>query len=343
MLRIDPAYVAAARSAQSGEELHGLLQNAIRLEHGTIPPYLTAAFSLKLGVNTPIIGIISGIAKEEMLHMAIVANVLNAIGGRPQIDREGFVPTYPGPLPMNIAGGLQVGLKKFSKDLVRDVFMEIEAPEHPIHFRSAAAAAAEFATIGQFYRAVIDKITELGDGIFIGDVARQVVEDAGFHSQQLFAITNVETATRALQRVVKDGEGTTALPLDEDGKLAHYYVFEQIVRGRKLVEDATAPNGYSYTGAEIGFNPEDVWDLPDNPKASDYPAGSPERGKVDAFNAAYSRLLHLLQQAFDGSPGVVLAAVDAMRDLRDLAADVVSTADPRTGKQLGVAFEYVAA
>jgi hypothetical protein len=244
MLRIDPSYVAAATSAHSADDLHELLQNAIRLEHATIPPYLTAAYSLKLGINTQIIGIIFSIAREEMLHMAIVANVLNAIGGRPLIDHEEFVPAYPGPLPMGIAGGLQVGLEKFSKYLIHEVFMEIEAPEHPIHFPGALATAG-FATIGQFYRAIRDKIKELGDSIVTGDPARQVIRNAGFPPSQLFAIMNVDTATRALERVVKDGEGTTALPLDEDGRLAHYYLFEQIVRGRRLIQGPTAPNGYS--------------------------------------------------------------------------------------------------
>jgi hypothetical protein len=244
---------------------------------------------------------------------------------------------------MSIGGGLQVGLKKFSKDLVRDVFMEIEAPENPIHFPAPLFAAVEFATIGEFYRAIIEKIGELGDGIFTGNIARQVVTGSGFPPQQLFAVTNAATAIQALERVVKDGEGTTALPLDEDGKIAHYYLFEQIFRGRELVTDATAPNGYSYTGPELAFDPADVWNTPDDPKAADYPSGSAERTKVDSFNRAYSDLLRLLQQAFDGAPNKVVAAVNSMRVLRLAAGQVVQMTDPHTGKQLGLTFEYMPA
>lgn len=340
MLRINPAYVIAARSASSAADLQELLQNAIQLEHGTIPPYLTAAYSLKLGTNTPVRGLITSIAQEEMLHMAIVANVINAINGRPHIDDPQFVPVYPGPLPMSIGSGLQVGLKKFSKNLVHDVFMKIEEPEHPIQFQ-VAFDALEFATIGEFYRAVIDKIRELGDNIFTGDPGRQVVMNAGFPSQQLFAIVNADTAARALERVVEDGEGTTTLPLDADGTFAHYYVFEEIYRGRRLVPDPNAPNGYSYLGAELPFDPAGVWDIPDNPKAADYPNGSAEQAKVGAFNRAYSDLLRLLQRTFDGEPTNVGAAVNAMRDLRTTARGVVSTTDSHTGKQLGLTFEYV--
>lgn len=340
MLRIDPIYLEAARNAKSATDLHVLLQNAVQLEHSTIPPYLTAAYSLKFGTNGTIRSLITDIAEEEMLHMAIVTNVLNAIGGRPAIDRPEFIPSYPTPLPMNIGGGLKVGLSKFSKELARDVFMKIEEPELPIHF-SGLEMAEEFATIGAFYQAVIDKIKQLGDGIFTGPISRQVVVDAGFPSQQLFEITNVETAVRGLQWIVKEGEGTTTIPFDDENEPAHYYRFEELVRGRRLVPDSQAENGYSYTGAEIPFDPADVWDFPDNAKAADYTAGTPERDKVDAFNRTYSDLLRSLQRTFDGEPPQIEQALFLMGRLRRIAADVVSTTDPVTGKQLGLTFEYI--
>jgi hypothetical protein len=43
---------------------------------------------------------------EEMLHMTIAANVLNAVGGHPAIDRPDFVPNYPEDLPaLNLTVG----------------------------------------------------------------------------------------------------------------------------------------------------------------------------------------------------------------------------------------------
>jgi rubrerythrin len=342
MLRIDPKFVEAAEAATTATDLYGLLQNAVRLEHATIPPYLTAAYSLKLGVNSAIRNMVLNVAVEEMLHMAIVANVLNAIGGRPEIDRPDFIPVYPGRLPMNI-GGLQVGLRKFSKALVHDVFMEIEKPENPILFPGLELQLAEFATIGTFYRAIIDKIKELGDGIFTGKPERQVIVDAGFPSQQLFAITNAETAVRALEFIVKEGEGTKALPFDDEGEPAHYYRFEEIFRGRRLVKDDTAKHGYRYAGAEVPFEPADVWNLPDDPKAADYPAGSELRTKVDAFNRAYSDILRLLQKTFDGNPQQINDSLFSMGLLRRVGTQVVSTTNPDTGKQLGLTFEYVPA
>jgi hypothetical protein len=344
MLRIDAKYVTAVRSATRADDLYGLLQNAIQLEHSTIPPYLAASYSLKLGINSAIRNTITEVAVEEMLHMAIVANVLNAMAGRPAIDQPEFIPSYPTRLPMNVGSGIEVGLRKFSKALVHDVFMTIEEPELPIHFpgpEAARAAAVEFATIGQFYRAVIDKIKDLGDGIFTGDPGRQVVVDAGFPSQQLFEITNVDTAVRGLEWIVKEGEGTAALPFDDEGELAHYYRFEEIHRGKRLVKDPTAQNGYAYRGADIPFDPADVWDFPDHPKAADYPAGTAERDKVDAFNRTYSDLLRSLQRTFDGEPQHIDQALSLMGRVRRIGGQVVSTTDPRTGKQLGPTFEYV--
>jgi rubrerythrin len=343
MLQIDPKFVTEAATATTAADLYELLQGAIRLEHSTIPPYLTAAYSLKLGVNSAIRNMVGNIAVEEMLHMAIVANVLNAIGGRPEIDRPDFIPVYPGPLPMNIAGGLRVGLRKFSKELVHDVFMEIEKPENPILFPGEALGLAEFATIGNFYQAIIDKIKELGDGIFTGKPERQVIVDAGFPSQQLFAITNTATAVQALEWIVKEGEGTTTLPFDDEDEPAHYYRFEEIYRGRRLVKDDTAEHGYRYAGAQVPFDPADVWNLPDDPKAADYPEGSEQRTKVDAFNRVYSDILRLLQTTFDGNPQQISESLASMGLLRRVGTQVVSTTNPDTGKQLGLTFEYVPA
>lgn len=43
MIRIQAKYVADVQPAKSAADLYDLLQNAIRLEHATIPPDLTAA------------------------------------------------------------------------------------------------------------------------------------------------------------------------------------------------------------------------------------------------------------------------------------------------------------
>ena len=83
-----------------------------------------------------------------MLHMTIAANVLNAIGGKPVINKPHFIPHYPGPLPLNI-GDLIVPLAPISKTLVKKIFMEIEEPEDPIDFPDAALLAASSGVVAR--------------------------------------------------------------------------------------------------------------------------------------------------------------------------------------------------
>ena len=134
MLKIEPAILEQVRSATKASDLYTHLQGAIELEHSTIPPYLTALYSIKKGANREAAAIIRSVVIEEMLHMTIAANTLNAIGGAPEINTSDFIPGYPGTLPMNIHAGFKVGLAPLSRDLISTVFMVIEEPEDPLHF-----------------------------------------------------------------------------------------------------------------------------------------------------------------------------------------------------------------
>src|SRR5437870_2800461 len=80
------------------------LQEAIQLEWSTIPPYLCAMWSIKVGpgipaANTTTRNEIRGIIDQEMLHMGLACNLLAGIGGTPNIYSENFVPHYPTELP----------------------------------------------------------------------------------------------------------------------------------------------------------------------------------------------------------------------------------------------------
>ncbi|ENN85424.1 hypothetical protein RHSP_52448 [Rhizobium freirei PRF 81] len=108
------------------EQLKEYLQVAIQLEHATIPPYLTAAYSAKFEVNKPSIDIICAVAKEEMLHLTLAANLLNAIGGQPDFVSADFVPRYPAHLPTG-QDDFDVGIEKFS-DHALETFLSIERP-----------------------------------------------------------------------------------------------------------------------------------------------------------------------------------------------------------------------
>ncbi len=123
------------RALQSGgvHAVQEALQNAIMLEHATIPVYLYALYSLDPARNAVIAAIVRSVVIEEMLHMNLACNILNALGGSPVIDTPGFIPTYPGPLPGGVESELKVHLRPFSHDQLAD-FMKIEEPEEPLHF-----------------------------------------------------------------------------------------------------------------------------------------------------------------------------------------------------------------
>lgn len=64
--------------------LRQMLQMAVEVEHSVIPPYLSAMYSIvPIGTdqNWWYADVVKGVVIEEMLHMTIAANVLNAVGG----------------------------------------------------------------------------------------------------------------------------------------------------------------------------------------------------------------------------------------------------------------------
>ncbi|CAL9466601.1 ferritin-like domain-containing protein [Streptomyces sp. enrichment culture] len=108
------------------EELYDYLYKGLQLEHATLPPYLTALYSLRPGTNSDARHVIRVVAVEEMLHLTLVANVLNAVGGKPDLTRSGFVPDYPTYLPCGPTY-FQVHLRPFSREAL-DTFLNIESP-----------------------------------------------------------------------------------------------------------------------------------------------------------------------------------------------------------------------
>ena len=105
-----------------------LLQTALQLEHATIPPYLTGYLTLKNGYNHEVRKMLRKILVSEMHHMAQVSNILNAIGGNPNILAPNFVLSYPSYLPGGVHPNTKITVNKFSISQVRNVYMTIEQP-----------------------------------------------------------------------------------------------------------------------------------------------------------------------------------------------------------------------
>src|SRR5580692_6531726 len=91
--------ISPSTPIQNVDQLKKYLQVALQLEHATIPPYLTAAYSARIEANKSSTDVIKAVAKEEMLHLTLAANLLNAVGGSPDLKEHDFVPSYPTFLP----------------------------------------------------------------------------------------------------------------------------------------------------------------------------------------------------------------------------------------------------
>jgi len=60
------------------ESLREHLQWAIELEHFTVPPYMCALYSLDAIRNPEASEVVASVLVEEMLHITLAANLLNA-------------------------------------------------------------------------------------------------------------------------------------------------------------------------------------------------------------------------------------------------------------------------
>jgi hypothetical protein len=321
MLRIKPVKITDLASLQLA------LQKAIELEHATIPPYLTAYYTLR-GTSpggTAARQIIHSIVVEEMLHMQLACNILNAIGGAPVINAPNFIPNYPGPLPMGIGGadGLVVGIKRYSKATVQNTFMEIEEPENPIHIPvktlAMEAIAPSFETIGQFYTAIGKEITRLNKegNIFTGDPGRQVGATI---------VNDVDSALAAIATIVTQGEGTKTSPADSPTEYAHYYRFEELFKGMRIVVDPKSPVGYSFDPNQkiVVDDTADVTQMADNPRTVDFSSNWRAGQLADECDAIYTKLLNALHIGFNGQPDwIAVNAVSVMFEFKNCIEELL--------------------
>lgn len=110
------------------------LQTALEIEHATIPTYFTALATIKDNYNTEVQDIFRQILIQEMLHLALAANLLNAVGGEPVLFSENFIPLYPTRIPGGLMPQLQVPIEKCTIALIADIFMAIEQPSVTAEF-----------------------------------------------------------------------------------------------------------------------------------------------------------------------------------------------------------------
>ncbi|HEX2255961.1 MAG TPA: ferritin-like protein [Afifellaceae bacterium] len=322
--------------------MQSLVQTAIDLEFSTLPPYLYAQFTILPDTNQPALARLREVILEEMTHMCLACNIMNAIGGTPAINP----PHYPGPLPGDVGGGLVIYLLPFSQAAMRQG-MAIEEPSEPIDPPQLAALAAEATvTIGEYYHRLDQALQALPASAWTAN--RNQIDDKQFFPGQIFAVNNYEDAHRAISQIVSEGEGTPVTPdgqgspLDFRDDLAHYYRFWEIERNQLLVKDRN-PVGYAWDGP-LGVDWDAVYPAIPDPESHDFSNDPPAAQHAQAAcNQAYTAMVDALAGAFTGATGGLGIAVRAMFDLRMAAIEALGTplADGKT--VAGPAFLYLKA
>ena len=238
---------------------------------------------------------------EEMLHLTLAANILNAVGGAPQLDNPGIMPTYPTYLAHRTRRSRS--RSKFSKEAL-ETFLQIERPgEH-----DGLPEDDEFETIGQFYEAIEEALkrlaAELGEAeLFSGDPARQVTDELYYGgSGRIIAVTDLASALAALEEIVEQGEGLQHQEIwdgdrdmfhPEREEVAHYFRFNEL-RRPPLPARRHAAVGPDRRGVRGRLGRR----LPDAPEPAHggLPRRQPDPRALEEFNHAYSAVLHLLHE-----------------------------------------------
>jgi hypothetical protein len=328
------------------EELRCHLQLAIEIEHTTIPAYLCAAYTIKPDANREAYLLIRSVAVQEMLHLTIAANLLNAVGGEPAIDRPAFVPEYPKRLPFT---DIVVSLAPFSQATIEAcAVIEHPGPEHRVveEFRGE-----KYGSIAEFYDAIKHGLVVLcqrlgPEQVFAGDPARQVgIESFYGAAGGVPRITGLGEAGLAIDTIIDQGEGLRDDVFDGDHligeteEVAHYFRFLEVLAGRYYRAGDTPATGPTGPALSVDWNA--AYPMCANPKIADYPPGSEVRARAEEFNAVYRRVLAALHLAFNGEPALLRGAVIAMDELRDRATALVRNPFPgRPGVHAGPTFEF---
>jgi hypothetical protein len=257
------------------EALIYTLGKAAELEHLIMLQYLFAAFSLKQtvseGLTTETLVAVQrwrdtllSIGGQEMLHLALVQNLLTALGAAPRLARPNFpMPAYSYP------AGVRIELLPFGEAALRH-FAFLERPEgtdveDAEMFEAIEQAVPlphdeqdeivphlqEFDTIGQLYRSIQAGLEHMADRLgpgrlFIGPANAQATEKH-FRWQELIAVTDLASARRAIDTIVEQGEGARGDWRDAHfgrllGILDDYLAFKQADPGFEPARPVVAAN-----------------------------------------------------------------------------------------------------
>lgn len=343
------------------EQLIYLLTEAAEVEHGLMCSYLYAAWSLKQGKEEGINDAqchavngwrasIQGVAMEEMLHLALVNNLLISLGSPPHFSRPNF-PVPPGYHPSNIVARLT----PFTRDTA-DHFVYLERPEgmdlpRAKSFESQldyerytgppriTPTAEEYDTVSHLYRGIEDGLQRLAqtlgeDALFLGDPAAQMHKDV-LPLDGLIAVTNLHSALAAVATIIEQGEGGR-----RDAEDSHYARFCAI---RDEYDALLAQDPGFRPHREAASDP--VMFRPIDGRPVVHVTAYPATDVLDVANAAYGLMLRFLASGFSmtgGSPATrkanIESAIDIMSVLKALGTLLTTLPADNKGPHAGMNF-----
>lgn len=327
---------------ENREQLLGLLAEAAEIEHNLMCCYLYAAFSLKQGADEGITdaelaairrwrGQIVHVAVDEMAHLALVANLMAAVGGVPHLGRANF------PIPAGYHPcGIVVKLAPFNPATL-DHFIFLERPEganvadgagfEPARCYQRLAvpgrlmpSSQDYDTVGVLYHAIRDGLVRLvnrhGEAwLFVGAPERQLGPELA-NLPGLTRVRCLKTALMALDGIVTQGEGAPG-----NSESSHFQRFLDI---KREYEGLLAARPEFVPARPAAHNP--VMRHPPTPEGKVWIELRPAADLLDLANAAYTHMLRLLLQAYAETRGEApqRALVDAGIELMFVVTQVAS-------------------
>lgn len=222
------------KQIQTREELIYALCRAAELEHGLTCIYLFTAFTMKKFLAEGIDeierdkirdwqGLIFSVARQEMEHLGLVCNLLNAVGGAQHFSRPNL------PQPAAYYGTINdFALKTFSLETMAefmnfekpanqtDVYAEVDGDEDQIV--PETIKIHDHHTVQELYDTILQGFKnlhkKLGDELFIGPEDAQIDGDdidVGFDNKEygitVIKIDNMDAVKEAIEEIVEQGEG----------------------------------------------------------------------------------------------------------------------------------------
>jgi hypothetical protein len=302
------------------EQLIYLLTEAAEIEHGLMCTYLYAGWSLKRSTDENISEVqlstierwrkeIRKVAMEEMVHLAMVNNMLMSIGSPPHFRRQNF-PVAPGYHPSSLV----VRLAPLTRDTLAH-FVYLERPEGTdmeqangfeselVYERRSprttfTPTAEDFDTVSHLYRGIETGFATLAERLgesvlFAGDPGAQIGPEL-MNLQGLFPVTDLASAQKAVQVIVEQGEGGRGCASE-----SHFERF------RKMAEEYDA-----FLAADAGFAPyrpvvsDPVMLAPIDACGTVHVAARDTSRVLDLANAVYGLMLRLLASGTGMASGI---------------------------------------